>query len=321
MKIAILGTSLMTQECAEEFLKSKWEIAAVISLPESKKPLNSIDLRSISDKAGAVYYETDDINDEKTELFLKGLELDYIFSAWPYLLKENILKIPRYYVIGSHPTQLPYNRGRHALHWLISMGIRESCVSLFVMDSGIDSGNILVQEKYSCLYDYGIQDVNKNMIESYKLAIQKLCILLEKDPENQGMTQNSGDANYWRKRNIFDIMIDFRMRARDIERLVKSFNRPYECAVLLYKENMIRIGNAEVLPYIDGDELHRIEPGKVIHVQEKYITVKAADKIIRLDADGNRNMQDVQFGSYIYPPAKYIVEYPNLFNNIAALVR
>lgn len=61
------------------------------------------------------------------------------------------------------------------------------------------------------------------------------------------MVQDNAKANYWRKRNIFDVIIDCRMRAVDIQRLVKSFNKPYECAVLIYKEHMIRIADAHIV--------------------------------------------------------------------------
>lgn len=142
MKIAVLGTSPMTLECVLEFVKSKWQVVAVVSLSENRRPLNSIDFIPVSNQIGEIYYETDDINDKSTELFFRGLDLDYIFSTWSYIIKENILDIPRYFVIGSHPTQLPYNRGN-----------------------------------------------------------------------------------------------------------VKSFNKPYECAVLLYKEYMLRIENADVIKY------------------------------------------------------------------------
>ena len=76
MKIAVLGTTPMTVSCIFQFIKKGWEVAAVISLPESNRPLNSVDLKGISDEIGAVYYETEELNSRETELFLKQMELD-----------------------------------------------------------------------------------------------------------------------------------------------------------------------------------------------------------------------------------------------------
>ncbi len=321
MRIAVLGTTPMTIECILEFVKHGWEVAAVVSLPEDKQPLNSVDLKRISDEIGAVYYETDDLNGEKSEAFLSHLDLDYIFSTWPFIINERILNVPRYFVIGSHPTQLPYNRGRHPLHWLICMGIRESYMSLFVMDSGVDSGNILIQETYSCAYDYGIQDVYENMIKACRQAIGRLCCTLEENPAYRGEKQNRSEANYWRKRNIFDVMIDFRMSALDIVRLVKSFNPPYECAVLLYKSEMLRIANARIIPScMEEEKLQRLEAGKVLEVKKHCISVKASDQIVELEVSEKLDLTKRQFGNYIYPPAKYVMEEPDLFQKLQKFV-
>ncbi len=318
MKIAVLGTTPMTKECILEFKRNGWEIAAVVSLPnDKKKPLNSMDLKATADQVQALYYETEQLNEKETENFLQNLHLDYIFSTWPYIICENILNVPKYFVIGSHPTQLPNNRGRHPLHWLISMGIPESYVSFFLMDQGVDSGNILVQERFSCICASGIQDVYENMVSAYKTAIIKLSRLLKNNPAYQGVKQNDQNATYWRKRGIFDVMIDFRMQSEDIVRLVKSFNDPYECAVLLYKINLLRIADAQIEEFSGTlDELRRIEPGKIVCVKKDYISIKAADRMIRLYVKPEFNLLDLQFGQYIYPPSKYIVEYPLLLQEL-----
>ena len=317
MRIAVLGTTPMTEMCITEFLGNGWEVAAVVSMPKDKCPLNSINLKEVSDAVGAVYYETDDLNGDGAERFLRDLGLDYIFSPWPYIIKENILGIPKYLVIGSHPTQLPHNKGRHPLHWLISQGIKESCMSFFAMDSGVDSGNILIQEKFSCVYELGIQDVYRNMLEACRHAIGRLCKLLQQDPMYRGVEQNSAEGNYWRKRNIFDVMIDFRMKAQDIVQLVKSFNEPYECAVLLYNNHMVRIKDAEIAPYLgEREEIQRLEPGKIISIESGCIKVKTADEIIQLETKEPEEMGDVGFGKYIYPPAKYIIDHPGLYQMI-----
>lgn len=315
MNIAVLGTTSFTVQCYKQFICNNWNVSCIISLPKEKCPLNSIDLKKIAKEDNILYYETSDINSKETEKFLLKLNLDYIFSTWPYIIKQNILQIPKYFVIGSHPTQLPFNRGRHPLHWLISLGIPNSYMSLFIMDNGIDSGNILVQEYFSCNYDYGINDVYEKMTNACEKAIKKLCMKLEGNPNYIGVEQDSYKVNYWRKKNIFDVMIDFRMSALDIVRLVKSFNQPYSCAVLLYQDNLLRVENAEVFDLVTEDfQLERLEPGKIIKIQEKTIFVKTSDKIIKLYCIDM--LENINFKNYIYPPAQYIRENYEVFKQI-----
>lgn len=315
MNIIILGTTPFTAACIKEFIENSWIIKCIVSLPKNKCPANSIDLKGLADENNIVYYETSDINCIETEKFLLQFNIDYIFSTWPYIIKRNILQIPKYFVIGSHPTQLPFNRGRHPLHWLITLGIKDSYMSLFKIDEGIDSGNILIQEYFSCNYDYGINNVYEEMINACKKAIKKLCIKLEKNPNDRGTIQNSNETNYWRKKNIFDVIIDFRMCALDIVRLVKSFNKPYDCAILLFEDNLLRIEDAKICDlFISDSQIERLEPGKIIKVETMSIFIKAADKIVQLYCV--ESLEHIHFKKYIYPPTKYIKENYNILCNL-----
>ena len=110
------------------------------------------------------------------------------------------------------------------------------------------------------------------------------------------------------------------MRAVDIQRLVKSFNKPYECAVLVYKDNMIRVTDAQIMKSTEGeDSLQRMETGKIVRIEENSISVKASDQIIQLFAD--TDIRGIQFGKYIYPPAKYVMEEPELFQKLSKYVQ
>lgn len=112
------------------------------------------------------------------------------------------------------------------------------------------------------------------------------------------------------------------MQALDIERLVKSFNRPYECAVLVYKTQMIRISNAAVISYTGSEEeLQRIEPGKIIWKKDYNICVKAADQLVRLDIEQNNTFSRLQPGKYIFPAAKYMIEEPELYKKLLPYVK
>lgn len=315
MNIIILGTTPFTIECIKTFLAIKWNIKCIISLPKENCPANSVNLEIVAKEYGILYYETNDINSKETETFLLQFHIDYIFSTWPYIIKKNILQIPKYYVIGSHPTHLPYNRGRHPLHWLICLGIKNSYMSLFIMDEGVDSGNILIQEKFNIKYEHGINDVYENMIGACNIAITKLCTILENNPIYEGTCQEVSNVNYWRKKDIFDVIIDFRMNAIDIVRLVKSFNRPYDCAVLLFEDNFLRIEDSNIEEEIvDQIQLERLEPGKIIQIKENSLYIKASDKVVRLDS--LNDLHDIHFKNYIHPPVKYIMNYYDFFQNL-----
>jgi methionyl-tRNA formyltransferase len=48
--------------------------------------------------------------------------------------------------IGYHPSLLPLHRGRDAIRWALHMGERVTGGTVYRLDDGVDTGNILAQE-------------------------------------------------------------------------------------------------------------------------------------------------------------------------------
>lgn len=58
------------------------------------------------------------------------------------------MDIPTKGVIGCHPSDLPAFRGRAVLVWQMLLGIKNSNVTMFYMDEGADSGDIIGKEPF-----------------------------------------------------------------------------------------------------------------------------------------------------------------------------
>jgi len=74
-----------------------------------------------------------------------GIEFDIgVLAWWPSIIKKPLLSIPRHGFINTHPSLLPYNRGKHYNFWAL---IEQAPfgVSLHMVDDGIDTGDIVAQ--------------------------------------------------------------------------------------------------------------------------------------------------------------------------------
>ena len=65
------------------------------------------------------------------------------------LVKKEIIDAAKIGVVGFHPTALPKMRGRAANVWQVLLGVHDAACSLFFIDEGMDSGDILGQEPYT----------------------------------------------------------------------------------------------------------------------------------------------------------------------------
>lgn len=86
------------------------------------------------------------INSPECQELLRSLDLDLLVTAaFGQLLRPAILRIPRLGCINVHASLLPKYRGAAPIHWALIHGERETGVTTFLMDEGMDTGPILLQ--------------------------------------------------------------------------------------------------------------------------------------------------------------------------------
>jgi cephalosporin hydroxylase/methionyl-tRNA formyltransferase len=88
---------------------------------------------------------------------------------WPWIIDTDLISLPRNGFINTHPSLLPYNRGKYPNFWAIVEGAPFG-VSLHIVDSGIDSGDIIAQLPIP----YGWEDNGASLYEAATRAIVDL---------------------------------------------------------------------------------------------------------------------------------------------------
>lgn len=292
--------------CIRALIEAGVEVCGIISLPQEARPLNSVDVCGFAKKRGIDYHEAKDINSQAAVELLRSYKVDYIFSCWPKILKREVLTVPKKFCIGTHPSNLPFNRGRHPLHWSIVLGIRQAKLSFFIMDEGLDSGKILLQVPFEIDSQDTIDSLNSKLNTLVYEGTRELCQQLIKNSLPQGLSQNQATANYWRKRTPHDVTLDMRMSADMILRTVRSFGPPYPCATLIFEKHVIKIFQASI---VDKKSIECMEHGRVISAGGKKIRVKVDDAVVELEAL-DEIPEPLAKAEYIHPPAKYILSWP-----------
>lgn len=314
MKFVVLGSSGLTVSCTTALLDAGADVCGLISMPQNISPNDTVDTKSFAADHSIEYREIEDVNSEEGINLIQSFYCDYIFSTWPKMIKKETLDLPRYFCIGNHPTELPMDRGRHTLHWLVAMGYSEAKMSFFRMNEGVDAGRVLAQIPYAISSDDLIVDVVKKMNDAAYKGTSSVYHQLVADPDVAGFEQDHSLANYWRKRTPHDITLDLRMSSSMILRTVQSFAPPYPGTNLIFEGNVIKITGASVSGLtnsLNAAELRRIEPGKILSIEGRTITVKVDDGIVELETMGDLPPRLLK-AKYVHPPTKYITEYPDL---------
>jgi methionyl-tRNA formyltransferase len=69
-----------------------------------------------------------------------------VVATFPALLKPPLLRLARLGAIGLHPSLLPRHRGPEPIFWTYVHDDRETGVTVFALDEGEDTGDVLAQE-------------------------------------------------------------------------------------------------------------------------------------------------------------------------------
>lgn len=70
-----------------------------------------------------------------------------VVAAFGQILPKEIIDFPKWGCLNIHPSLLPKYRGAAPLHWSIIRGEIKTGVTIMLMDEGMDSGDILMQEE------------------------------------------------------------------------------------------------------------------------------------------------------------------------------
>ena len=101
------------------------------------------------------------------------LEIDLgILAWWPKIIKNPLIDLPRLGFINTHPSMLPYNRGRHYNFWTL-VEQAPFGVSLHMVDEGVDSGDVVAQQQIP----YGWEDNGESL---YRLAQKSMIDLFRR---------------------------------------------------------------------------------------------------------------------------------------------
>lgn len=303
-RFILLGTSDFTIKCADALRIGGQSILAIATLPPAVRPENSVDFFDYGHIHGIPIIEYTDLNSVEVYENFGSLAPDFILSSWPFILNADFLKLPKYFVIGSHPTPLPIGRGRHPLHWMTVLNIRRTCLSFFKMNAGIDTGELLLQLPFPLGED--ILATNKLMGET---ATQAIPILLESLRNLKGELKRDSIAstfsNYWPKRDRHDVAIDPRMPFDTVRRIVNSFRPPYSGARLYFAPGQwVTIVHVKMVDLESTPEnwIYR-EHGYVFQHGVNHLLVRFDDCVMSLYYESTLSADLV--GRRLHPPAYY----------------
>lgn len=209
---------------------------------------NPDDIHSVvvTNEESIVYKELMEMNFNQSQIilnkdFIKNNfeEIDYIFLLWwPYIIGETIITIPKFGVINTHPSLLPYNRGKNYNFWNLVEDVPFG-VSLHFVNENIDSGDIIFQKRILKSWeDTGGSLYYKAQQEMIKLFKEKYIKIIENKHARVEQNLGGGSFHYSNElENASQIFLEKEYKARDLLNLLRARTFPPYNGCYFFDEN------------------------------------------------------------------------------------
>jgi len=170
-----------------------------------------------------------------------------VVAAFGQILRPNVLELPLFGCINVHASLLPRWRGASPIQAAIAAGDQETGVTIMKMDAGIDTGDLLTQEKVDIFPDDTAITLETRLAElGGRLIIQALSGYLA--GENLPHPQPNEGSTYARMLRKEDGQIDFSESAASLERKVRAY-QPWPGTFLNWEGGQLKINRAGILPF------------------------------------------------------------------------
>ncbi len=284
MKIIYMGTPDFAVGPLKAIIDAGYEVTAVVTQPD--KPKGRSD-RLIPSPVKEVAVEHDipvlqpvRLRNPESIEELRAYPADIIVvAAFGQILPREVLKMPRFGCVNIHASLLPHLRGASPIQHAILMGDKESGVTIMQMDEGLDTGDILLQERIPIADDdTGGTLFDKLAVVGSGLIVKALPLIergeLTPVPQDEAMADHVGML----KKSMGQI--DFTRPAAEIERQVRGMD-PWPGAYTTYNGKQLKLWKTSVDITQDNDALPT--PGTVIRTDRSSVYVSTGDGVLRID--------------------------------------
>jgi methionyl-tRNA formyltransferase len=203
-------------------------------------------------------------------------------------LPHQILKLPPLGCINVHASLLPKYRGSAPIQWAIIHGEEKTGVTTMLMDEGLDTGDILLQEETEIADEDNAETLGKKLSEIGASLLMK-TIKGIKDGALKPVPQG-GIPSHAPPLRKEDGKIDWSKTAKEIFNFVRGVY-PWPCAYCHFNKERIKIIKVKIL---EGSGIpRRIERA----AKEELVigTDKGLISIIELQPEGKRPMSALAF--------------------------
>jgi methionyl-tRNA formyltransferase len=292
MRIALIGQAAFGADVLKGLIKQEQEVVGVFCPPDRGSKLDP--LKDAALAASIPVYQPPRMKDPQAYDQMAALNPDLAVLAFVTdIVPGKVLGVPKLGSICYHPSILPKYRGASAINWAVINGEPETGLTIFWVNEGIDTGDILLQKKvqigpnettgelyFNKLYQLGVDAC----IEAVALVAQGKA---PRNPQDQSL------ATYDPPCDEKVAALNWNLPGRQVFNFIRGCD-PQPGATTTFKGEQVKLYNASFL--MDD---HTAKPGEILEVTDKGIKLAVSGAALLITRFRTKDLGKVKAPEFI----------------------
>lgn len=301
LRIVFMGTPGFAVTSLDALVKAGCHIAGVVTAPD-KPAGRGMELQQSAVKQYAVENKLPILQPEKLKSpefleALKALKADLQIVVAFRMLPEVVWNMPPMGSVNLHGSLLPQYRGAAPINWAVINGEKETGVTTFKLKHEIDTGDILLQERFAIAETDNAGDVHDRMkVIGAQLLVKTIKGLadgsLQETPQISVANNQLAELKHAPKIFTETCKIDWSRRVEEVYNLIRGL-APYPAAFTLLQDKKMKIYKAERIlqQHPDGAGSFRTDSKNFLH----FACIDGYISVLELQLEGKKKMAIADF--------------------------
>ncbi len=244
-RVVFYGTSLFSLPSLEALaLDPTLSVVGVVTQPDRpagrQGTLTAPPVKVTAERLGLPVFQFEQVKSDEAYEVLKTLQADVaVVASFGQIISQRVLDLYPQGVLNVHPSLLPAYRGAVPMNAAIRDGLKETGITIMLMDALMDHGPILAQLKTDIFPTDTTETLSERLSKtSADVLVQTLHAFLEGSVTPQ--EQNHAAATFVKLLSREDGKIDLSTSAIEIERLVRAYT-PWPGTSVDYKGKRLKV--------------------------------------------------------------------------------
>jgi methionyl-tRNA formyltransferase len=276
MRIAVMGQAAFGAKVLETLVDRGEEVIAAL-LPQGKTGAKPDPLKVAADSRRIPVYQPGSYKAPGVLHDFQNLNTDLLIMAFVTdIIPLGFIEAPVQRAICYHPSLLPRHRGGSAINWSLIMGDKETGLSIFWTDAGIDTGPVLLQKRVPITPEDTTGSLYFNRLFPLGVAAIAESVDLIKAGRAPRLVQDECLATYEPLCDDLVARIDWEKPAEEVHNLIRGCD-PQPGAYTFHQGKKVRLFDASRI-----DAVSAARPGEIIGTDTTGFIVAGEGGAIRI---------------------------------------